>query len=180
MRKSREISILKIKIPMLIKGFVLETSQGGRFAKVRTTENEIISNVLMLQAYGEAGNMESDDSSLVFLLFPLGSKTNAFGIPYNVLLQPSLEKTEKAVGNFKKGNYAKFKANGENDITGLTNFLADLNAASQIKVSGIKVVGTQQATIAAPTGGATVDSEARTAITSILTALKAHGLVASS
>ncbi len=162
----------------MIKGYVLETSEGGRFAKVRTTENEIITKVLMLHPYGEFSNMESDDSSLVYLFFPLGSKTNAFGIPYNVLLQPVLEAGEKAVGNFKVGNYAKFKKNGENDIVGLTNFLQDLNAAAALKVNGVKVVGIQQATIAAPSGGATIDAQSRTAIASILTALKAHGLLA--
>ena len=36
----------------------------------------------------------------------------------------------------------------------------------------------QQAAITAPTGGATVDAESRTAINAIISALEAHGLVA--
>lgn len=47
-----------------------------------------------------------------------------------------------------------------------------------LRVAGTKVVGSQQAAIAAPTGGATTDAEARTAIGSILTALRSHGLIA--
>lgn len=39
-------------------------------------------------------------------------------------------------------------------------------------------VADRQAAITAPTGGATVDAESRTAINAIITALEAHGLVA--
>ncbi|MBO9580746.1 MAG: DUF2793 domain-containing protein [Sphingobium sp.] len=45
-------------------------------------------------------------------------------------------------------------------------------------VAGIQVLAAQQAAIANPAGGATSDSEARVAITSILAALRAHGLIA--
>lgn len=44
-------------------------------------------------------------------------------------------------------------------------------------VAGNVVVAAQQAAITAPAGGATVDAEARTAIGSILTALRTHGLI---
>jgi hypothetical protein len=40
-----------------------------------------------------------------------------------------------------------------------------------------KVIENQQAVIADPAGGATIDAEARTAIIAILTALRAHGLI---
>lgn len=40
------------------------------------------------------------------------------------------------------------------------------------------VVGHQQAAIGNPTGGTTTDAQARTAITAILGALRAHGLIA--
>jgi hypothetical protein len=50
--------------------------------------------------------------------------------------------------------------------------------AAAIKVGGQQVVGGQGAAIAAPTGGSTVDAEARTAISAILGALRAHGLIA--
>jgi len=44
--------------------------------------------------------------------------------------------------------------------------------------SGNPQIADRQSAITAPSGGATVDAEARTAINSIITALEAHGLVA--
>ena len=44
-------------------------------------------------------------------------------------------------------------------------------------VGGVQVVSSQGAAIAAPSGGTTVDAEARTAIGEILGALRAHGLI---
>lgn len=40
------------------------------------------------------------------------------------------------------------------------------------------MIANQQSAITAPSGGATTDAEARTAINSIISALEAHGLVA--
>ena len=51
-------------------------------------------------------------------------------------------------------------------------------AGSEVTVEGVKVVGVQEAAIAAPVGGTTVDSEARTAIGLILSAMRDHGLIA--
>ena len=50
--------------------------------------------------------------------------------------------------------------------------------AREIQVSGQKVLGERQPPIAVPAGGSTVDVEARDAISEILAALRAHGLVA--
>jgi hypothetical protein len=50
--------------------------------------------------------------------------------------------------------------------------------AAAFRVGGNQVVGAQQAAIAAPSGGGTIDSEGRTVIGDILTALRAHGLIA--
>ncbi len=46
------------------------------------------------------------------------------------------------------------------------------------KVAGTQVVGPQGAAVSGPTGGATIDTQARTAINLILTRLQAHGLIA--
>jgi Protein of unknown function (DUF2793) len=51
-----------------------------------------------------------------------------------------------------------------------------LNAAA-FHVGGTKVIGARQAAITHPTGGSTIDVEARVAISAVITALKAHGMV---
>ncbi len=48
----------------------------------------------------------------------------------------------------------------------------------QLWVAGQRVVGTRQAAIADPSGGTGVDTQARLAISSILNALRTHGLIA--
>ena len=49
---------------------------------------------------------------------------------------------------------------------------------NEIFVNGVKVIGSQGALIADPTGGGTVDAESRTAISLILLRLEAHGIIA--
>ena len=48
---------------------------------------------------------------------------------------------------------------------------------SSLVLDGIQVVGTRRPAIPSPAGGATVDSEARTAISELLDALRDHGLI---
>ena len=50
--------------------------------------------------------------------------------------------------------------------------------AGKIEIGGVQVVGAQAAAIASPSGGSTVDSEARTAIGLMLAAMRQHGLIA--
>ncbi len=50
--------------------------------------------------------------------------------------------------------------------------------ASRLDISGLQVVGAQQAAIVDATGGVTIDAEARTALDSLLAACRAHGLIA--
>ena len=52
-------------------------------------------------------------------------------------------------------------------------------SASAYRVGGVKVVGTQQAAVVQASGGATIDAEARTALNSLITHLRTHGLIAS-
>jgi hypothetical protein len=51
--------------------------------------------------------------------------------------------------------------------------------ADGLEIGGEQVVSTQAAAIAAPAGGTTIDTEARSAIDQILGALRHHGLIAS-
>lgn len=54
----------------------------------------------------------------------------------------------------------------------------DLNVTGAVFIDGLQVVTNQQGAIANPTGGIIIDSEARTAIVSILDTLRTHGLIA--
>jgi hypothetical protein len=48
---------------------------------------------------------------------------------------------------------------------------------SSVSIHGTKVLGAQQAAIASPSGGTTIDNEARAAIGAMLSALRSHGLI---
>lgn len=50
--------------------------------------------------------------------------------------------------------------------------------ATAVKVGGVQVLGAQQAAIAAPVGGATIDSECRAVLVAVLASLRSHGLIA--
>jgi hypothetical protein len=46
-----------------------------------------------------------------------------------------------------------------------------------ISVGGKKVVGTRQPAVPSPSGGTTIDAEARAALNAVIVALKTHGLI---
>ena len=50
--------------------------------------------------------------------------------------------------------------------------------ASEIRVEGVKVLGTQRPPIHNASGGTTIDSEARSTLSQVLIALRAHGIIA--
>lgn len=191
----------------ILKGYINSTKEGGRRAQVTTLQGEVLDDVLLLYPYGTMSNIQNDDSSLVLLFASMGSKTNMFGVPYNVLLQPALESGEFATGNFKVGNKATFKANGDIDIEGVANVnvtltdtfnisndlnvtndtdiggdldvTGEINTSESYKVNNIQVVTNQQLNITKPTGGTTVDDKARDAIDDIIDMLRIHGLISS-
>jgi len=159
---------------MIYKGYIAETD--GTYAKVVSLQEEIFDDVLLLYPYGFQSKVKPSESTLVLIFCALGSKTNAFAVPYDILIQSTLEVGEVEIRNrvFGTGFVAK---ETQNEIEGntLINGTCETNS---YKVGGVQVVGSQQATIANPTGGSTIDAEARTAINSILTAIKTHGLIA--
>ena len=57
---------------------------------------------------------------------------------------------------------------------------ADALVGNLIDLNGDQVVGTRQSAITSPSGGSTKDTQARTAIDNLISALAAHGLIASS
>ena len=75
------------------------------------------------------------------------------------------------------GAYVKASALSANYRAGAWE-LGSLRGNSLV-VGGSQVVGSRQAAISGPTGGATVDAECRSAINQILAALRQHGLIES-
>ena len=78
---------------------------------------------------------------------------------------------------------------GDLDITGTTDITYNTGGDHKFETGDIintgvyyvganQVVGAQGATVSDPTGGTTVDAEARTAIDTIIDRLQAHGLIA--
>lgn len=168
---------------------VTANESGVLFAKVQISAREEVT-CLLLFSYGGTSRIAVDGSSFALVLFPEESSNNPLAIPYNVLLQPTdLASGENAVGNFKVGNNIKFRADGSIEIDSLTSNLnisaaevdidGNVNTTGVYKVDDVQVVGGQEAAILDPTGGATVDAEARTAISLILTAMRNHGLISS-
>lgn len=68
--------------------------------------------------------------------------------------------------------------------SGINTDITQLNGASQVDVSGVykvdgmQVVKEQQPAIADPSGGTTIDTEARAQLILLLNAARAHGLIA--
>ncbi len=52
-----------------------------------------------------------------------------------------------------------------------------LDVTTSVKVAGTKVIGTQGAVVADPTGGATVDTECRAQLALLLARVRTHGLI---
>lgn len=92
-------------------------------------------------------------------------------------------------GSLRRWSFAdSFYVGGWNHRTAVSRYLkltdtgieantpVNLVGGAVYKVAGNQVVGARQAAITPPTGGGTIDAQARTAISSIITTLQTHGL----
>jgi Protein of unknown function (DUF2793) len=57
-----------------------------------------------------------------------------------------------------------------------TNWVVGVVTAGAIKVGNIQVVGAQRPRVVAPSGGSTIDTQARAAIAALIAGIEAHGL----
>ena len=57
-------------------------------------------------------------------------------------------------------------------------WVAGEEVCAHLVIGGDRVVGPRQAAIATPSGGGVIDTEVRAAISAILAAMRAHGLIA--
>jgi len=76
---------------------------------------------------------------------------------------------------------ALFMQNPIEVIGGITSYSGNVDIATAgtgLKVQGTSVVGARGAAVADPSGGATVDTEARAALNALLARLRTHGLIA--
>jgi hypothetical protein len=78
------------------------------------------------------------------------------------------------------GLAALIKSDGSHAICTAGGWESGTVRCEKLVIGGKKVVGQQQPAIAPPSGGATVDSEARSVLNQLLSALSLHGLLASS
>jgi hypothetical protein len=69
------------------------------------------------------------------------------------------------------------KSSGLAAVFGSAGWETGVIRASRVVIDGQQVVGSQAAGIADPAGGVTIDAEARSAITEMLSALRQHGLI---
>lgn len=57
-------------------------------------------------------------------------------------------------------------------------WVAGILSGTSLRIGGQQVVGARRPAIPDPSGGATIDSETRAALTAVLAALRGHGLIA--
>ena len=152
----------------------------GKVADVTGANNSLFTNVKLLMPYGYASNILINNNSLGLLLFLHGDRSNPAVIPINQVVQPDLESSEVAVGNFNQGGKLVFKANGDIEITGTKDLLAttlaniELTASSEAKITApevklgdaISLVLNENAIITDSVGGpCTITSAGQTKVT---------------
>jgi len=119
-----------------------------------------ITNLFGLRVlYQLSGTPAVTNSYGIYLDDVLGTPTNAYGIYLEDVIGATL-------------SYAIYTK------AGLVRFGDIVNTIQYYQVSGTKVVGAQGAAVSDATGGTVQDTEARTAINTLLARLRTHGLIA--
>ena len=155
---------------MIYKGYITKTD--GTYATVVSLQDEIFDDVLLLYPYGFQSKVKPSESTLVLIFCALGSKTNAFAIPYDILTQSTLEAGEAEIRNRVSGNGFIAKET-QNEIEG-NSIINGTCEADVYKVAGLQVVGSQGVAIANATDLATAISQ----LNLLLAAVRTHGLIA--
>lgn len=166
--------------------------------QVKISGADQIETAVLYNPWGENSYPSIGSPVIVFILNC--EFTQKYALPFNGLDAISVAAGEKLIYT-ATGTKIHLKQDGSINIDALndsTNPSINISASTAVnitapvvnasgnidvdgvyKVDGTQVVKEQQPTIANPAGGTTVDAEARTAIVSILTTLKTHGLIAS-
>lgn len=101
----------------IVKGYLLRTTQGGKYGQIKINGDKVINNVLLLYPYGMQSNMQTEpnEGSMVLVFKVNCSDTNLIALPYNPVRQVTdLLETESSFGNPQNGtNKITFKANGD-------------------------------------------------------------------
>lgn len=144
-------------------------------AQVVVLDEDSPEDVILLNPYGQNGCPCLGSFVVIFVIF--GNAENKYAIPFNQDDAPALGIGESVLYNHF-GTKILLTKDGNVDITSpKTSATGDINTEGVYKVDDTQVLTNRQSAIPNPTGGATVDAEARTAIISILTAMRTHGLI---
>ncbi len=145
-------------------------------AQVVVLDEDSPEDVILLNPYGQNSCPPIGSFAVIFVIF--GNAENKYAIPFNQVDAPILGIGESILYNHF-GTKILLTKEGNVEITSpKISTTGNINTEGVYKVDDTQVLTNQQAAIPNPTGGATVDSQARTAIISILTALRTHGIIA--
>lgn len=130
---------------MIQKGFFKRFTDKGR-AEVSTINGQILNNVQIVYPYGFYSKATLNTTSEILLFSSLGSKSNLFGIPYNVPIEPTnLQESEVQIKNpTAENSKITLKQNGDVEIMtnqNLNEIINSLNitATTEVVVNAPKI-----------------------------------------
>lgn len=160
------------------------STSGGTWTSLRTdatatngsgTVTSLVGHRIVVDKFFGAGTLTTATGIGVAVGRTAGTLTTGVAIDVDAISGTMTNAYGLRIGNVTGGSsldYAIYTG------TGLVRFGDVVNTTESYQVDGVKVVGNQGLTISDPTGGTVQDSEARTAINTIIDRLQAHGLIA--